>query len=218
MSEIKIVLVDDHALIRAGYKSILDDIEDITLIGEAANGEAAIQIVGELKPDVLVLDITMPGKSGLEVAKELRANGSDVKILMLSMHKEEAYIKQSIENGADGYLVKDTDSDHFIQAIRTISTGQKYYGETSTKVLLDSYINQIKNYDHPIQVKQTYNLSKREIEVLGLVTEGLSSGEIGAQLFVSTRTVENHRANIMQKVGVRSVAELINKVIQEGIM
>ena len=87
MSEIKIVLVDDHALIRAGYKSILDDIEDITLIGEAANGEAAIQIVGELKPDVLVLDITMPGKSGLEVAKELRANGSDVKILMLSYLK-----------------------------------------------------------------------------------------------------------------------------------
>lgn len=218
MSEITIVLADDHSLIRAGYKSILEEITDITLIGEAADGEIAIKVVEELKPDVVILDITMPNKNGLEAAKEIRLNNSDVKILMLSMHKEEAYIKQSIENGADGYLVKDIDSEHFIQAIRTVYAGKKYYGETSTQVLLDSFISQIQNKDEGETTTQGYNLSKRERQVLVLVAQGKSSSLIGEELFVSTRTVENHRAHIMQKLEVHSIAELLVKVNEENLI
>ena len=216
MVEIKIVLADDHALIRAGYRSILEDVEDINLIGEASNGEDAVLKVLELKPDVVVLDITMPKKSGLEAAKEIRNACPEVKILMLSMHKEEAYIRRSIENGANGYLVKDTDSEHFLVAIRTIFSGQKYFGETSTKVLLDSIINQIQQGNYTSSPIKGYNLSKRELEVLELVNKGMSSSEIGEKLFVSKRTVENHRAHIMQKLGVHSVFELINKANAEG--
>ncbi|MBL4651439.1 MAG: response regulator transcription factor [Flavobacteriales bacterium] len=218
MSEITIVLADDHSLIRAGYKSILEEITDITLIGEAADGEIAIKVVEELKPDVVILDITMPNKNGLEAAKEIRLNNSDVKILMLSMHKEEAYIKQSIKNGADGYLVKDIDSEHFIQAIRTVYAGKKYYGETSTQVLLDSFISQIQNKDEGETTTQGYNLSKRERQVLVLVAQGKSSSLIGEELFVSTRTVENHRAHIMQKLEVHSIAELLVKVNEENLI
>ena len=216
MCEIKIVLADDHALIRAGYKSILEDVEDINLIGEASDGEEAVLKVLKLKPDVVVLDITMPKKSGLEAAKEIRKANPEVKILMLSMHKEEAYIRRSIENGANGYLVKDTDSEHFLIAIRTVFSGQKYFGETSTTVLLDSFINQIQQGNYTSSAINGYNLSKREVEVLELVNKGMSSGEIGVELFVSKRTVENHRAHIMQKLGVHSVFELINKVNAEG--
>lgn len=216
MREIKIVLADDHALIRAGYKSILEDVEDISLIGEASDGEEAILKVLKLKPDVVVLDITMPKKSGLEVAKEIREASPAVKILMLSMHKEEAYIRRSIENGADGYLVKDTDSEHFLVAIRTIFSGETYFGETSTKVLLNSVVDQIQQGNYTSSTINGYNLSKREVEVLELVNKGMSSSEIGVKLFVSKRTVENHRAHIMQKLGVHSVFELINKVNAEG--
>jgi len=216
MCEIKIVLADDHALIRAGYKSILEDVEDISLIGEASDGEEAVLKVLKLKPDVVVLDITMPKKSGLDAAKEIRKAYPEVKILMLSMHKEEAYIRRSIENGANGYLVKDTDSEHFLIAIRTVFSGQKYFGETSTTVLLDSFINQIQQGNYTSSAINGYNLSKREVEVLELVNKGMSSSEIGVKLFVSKRTVENHRAHIMQKLGVHSVFELINKVNAEG--
>jgi len=216
MCNIKIVLADDHALIRAGYKSILEDVEDISLIGEASDGEEAVSKVLKLKPDVVVLDITMPKKSGLEAAKEIRKANSEIKILMLSMHKEEAYIRRSIENGANGYLVKDTDSEHFLVAIRTIFSGQKYFGETSSKVLLDSIISQIEQGNYTSSAINSYNLSKRELEVLELVMKGMSSNEIGLKLFVSKRTVENHRAHIMQKLDVHSVFELINKVNIEG--
>ena len=218
MCEIKIVLADDHALIRAGYKSILEDVEDISLIGEASDGEEAVLKVLKLKPDVVVLDITMPKKSGLDAAKEIRKAYPEVKILMLSMHKEEAYIRRSIENGANGYLVKDTDSEHFLIAIRTVFSGQKYFGETSTTVLLDSFINQIQQGNYTSSAINGYNLSKREVEVLELVNKGMSSSEIGVKLFVSKRTVENHRAHIMQKLGVHSVFELINKVNTEGFL
>jgi DNA-binding NarL/FixJ family response regulator len=216
MCEIKIVLADDHALIRAGYKSILEDVEDINLIGEASDGEEAVLKVLKLKPDVVVLDITMPKKSGLDAAKEIRKANPEVKILMLSMHKEEAYIRRSIENGANGYLVKDTDSEHFLIAIRTVFSGQKYFGETSTTVLLDSFINQIQQGNYASGGINSYNLSKRELEVLELVIKGMSSSEIGLKLFVSKRTVENHRAHIMQKLDVHSVFELIKKVNTEG--
>ena len=216
MCNIKIVLADDHALIRAGYKSILEDVEDISLIGEASDGEEAVSKVLKLKPDVVVLDITMPKKSGLDAAKEIRKANSEVKILMLSMHKEEAYIRRSIENGANGYLVKDTDSEHFLVAIRTVFAGQKYFGETSSKVLLDSIISQIEQGNYASGGINLYNLSKRELEVLELVTKGMSSSEIGLKLFVSKRTVENHRAHIMQKLDVHSVFELIKKVNTEG--
>jgi DNA-binding NarL/FixJ family response regulator len=216
MCNIKIVLADDHALIRAGYKSILEDVDDIDLIGEASDGEEAVLKVLKLKPDVVVLDITMPKKSGLDAAKEIRKANSEVKILMLSMHKEEAYIRRSIENGANGYLVKDTDSEHFLVAIRTVFAGQKYFGETSSKVLLDSIISQIEQGNYASGGINLYNLSKRELEVLELVTKGMSSSEIGLKLFVSKRTVENHRAHIMQKLDVHSVFELIKKVNTEG--
>ena len=216
MCKIKIVLADDHALIRAGYKSILEDVDDIDLIGEASDGEEAVLKVLKLKPDVVVLDITMPKKSGLDAAKEIRKANSEVKILMLSMHKEEAYIRRSIENGANGYLVKDTDSEHFLVAIRTVFAGQKYFGETSSKVLLDSIISQIEQGNYASGGINLYNLSKRELEVLELVTKGMSSSEIGLKLFVSKRTVENHRAHIMQKLDVHSVFELIKKVNTEG--
>ena len=216
MCKIKIVLADDHALIRAGYKSILEDVDDIDLIGEASDGEEAVLKVLKLKPDVVILDITMPKKSGLDAVKEIRKVDSEVRILMLSMHKEEAYIRRSIENGANGYLVKDTDSEHFLVAIRTVFAGQKYFGETSSKVLLDSIVSQIEQGNYASGGINLYNLSKRELEVLELVIKGMSSSEIGLKLFVSKRTVENHRAHIMQKLDVHSVFELIKKVNTEG--
>lgn len=215
---IKIVLADDHALIRAGYRSILEDIEEFELVGEAADGEEAIDVVKLLNPDVVVLDITMPKKTGLEAAKEISKACPNVRILMLSMHKEEAYIKESIVNGAHGYLVKDADSEKFIEAIKAIASGEKYYGEISSKVLLEGYLKELSRVEEQKKPKQEYNLSKREREVLELVVQGKTSSEVADELFLSTRTVENHRAHIMQKLDVHSIAELMIKASNEDLL
>ena len=215
MEKVTIFIADDHALVRDGYKSIFEDEDMIHFVGEASDGEEAEEKILKLKPDIAILDITMPKKTGLEVVKSLRKRCPKVKTLILSMHKGEAYILQAITNGADGYLVKDTDSDEFLKAIRTIASGEKYFGKNSVDLLLSSYIS---NVSGEKKGQETIQLSPRELEILGFVAEGLTSQDIARKVHLSKRTVENHRARIMTKMGVKNTTELLGKARSVGLI
>jgi DNA-binding NarL/FixJ family response regulator len=214
MGTIKVFIADDHALVRDGYKSIFEDESEIEFIGEAADGLEAVEQIMQLLPDVAILDITMPHKTGLEVVKSIKRTCPDVKTLILSMHEGEAYVLQAISNGADGYLVKDTDSDEFINAIKTVAKGEKYFGAESSKALIKSVVNKVSIKG----AKESINVSKRELEVLHFVALGSTSLEIANKVCLSKRTIENHRARIMTKLAVKNATELVSKARYLGLI
>nr|WP_040459888.1 response regulator transcription factor [Galbibacter marinus] len=206
MEKIKLILVDDHPLVITGIKAMLEDSTEFEIIGDAYDGQQALSLVEHLIPDVLVLDIRMPKLTGIEVVKELKSKGSPIKTLLLSMHDSEEYVLHSIKAGADGYLLKGATKEEIVKAFRIIANGGKYFtGEVSASI--------IKNFttQRPQQPKNDFNLTKRELQILNLVLEGLSNQEIADALEISKRTAEVHRFNLMKKMGVKNPMELANK-------
>ena len=213
MEDIKVVLADDHVVVRNGIKMLLENEEEITVIGEASDGQGALDAVKDLQPDVLVIDIRMPGMNGLEATSKLRGYSDKTRALILSMHNDEDYILQSVESGAAGYLLKDASKDEFLKAIRSVSKGGKYFSGDISNVLVNSYLT----VKHPKQEdakasEDDYDLTKREKEILRLIYAGVGNKEIAEQLNKSVRTIETHRFNIMKKLKVGNVVELFKKV------
>lgn len=216
MEKIKVVLADDHVVVRSGIKNLLENEGDVEVIGEASNGEEALKVVEKLKPDLLIIDIRMPEMNGLDATKILTQSGSSTKALILSMHDDEDYILQSIESGASGYLLKDTSKDEFMKAIKTIHQGGKYFSGDISQVLVNSYLN-VK--DRKVTKKMTginhYDITKREKQILKMIADGIGNKEIAEQLGKSIRTIETHRFNIMKKLKVNNVVELLKKIEDE---
>ena len=214
--QINVVLADDHTVVRNGIKMLLESEREIKVIGEANDGMEALEAVRLLQPDVLVIDIRMPNMNGLEATRKLRAYSDKTRALILSMHNDEEYILQSVEVGASGYLLKDTSKEEFLKAIRSIHKGGKYFSGDISNVLINSYLN-VKNPNTPIEkdTDSDYDLTKREKEILKLIYSGVNNKEIADQLKKSIRTIETHRFNIMKKLNVGSVVELLKKVEEE---
>lgn len=214
--QINVVLADDHTVVRNGIKMLLESEREIKVIGEANDGLEALEAVRLLQPDVLVIDIRMPNMNGLEATRKLRAYSDKTRALILSMHNDEEYILQSVEVGASGYLLKDTSKEEFLKAIRSIHKGGKYFSGDISNVLINSYLN-VKNPNTPIEkdTDSDYDLTKREKEILKLIYSGVNNKEIADQLKKSIRTIETHRFNIMKKLNVGSVVELLKKVEEE---
>jgi len=217
MDTIKIILADDHQIVRNGIKILLESEKEISVIDEASNGLEALQKCKELKPDLLIVDIRMPEMNGIETVKNLPAYSPETKALVLSMHDEEEYILQSIEVGAYGYLLKDSSKEEFIEAIHTVNEGEKYFTGDISNILVNSYLNIKSKKITPTDILSgnDYQLTKREKQILHLLYEGINNKEIAEQLGKSIRTVETHRFNIMKKLGVNSVLELMKKIEQE---
>ncbi len=217
MEDIKVVLADDHVVVRNGIKILLENEGEIKVIGEASNGEEALGIVKNLQPDVLIIDIRMPIMTGLEATSKLRTVSAKTKALILSMHNDEEYILQSVESGAAGYLLKDTSKEEFIKAIRTVNQGGKYFSGDISNVLVNSYLNVKtgKTSASTAEPDEQYDLTKREKQILKLILDGTGNKEIADQLDKSIRTIETHRFNIMKKLKVNSVVELFKKVEDE---
>lgn len=206
MEKIKLILVDDHPLVITGIQAMLENSTEFEIIGEAYDGTQALSLVKHLTPDVLVLDIRMPKLSGIEVVKELKSIGSPIKTLLLSMHDSEEYVLSAIKAGADGYLLKGATKAEIIKAFRIIANGGKYFtGEVSASI-----INNFTS-EKPKLPKNDFNLTKREVQILNLVLEGLSNQEIADSLNISKRTAEVHRFNLMKKMDVKNPMELANK-------
>jgi DNA-binding NarL/FixJ family response regulator len=213
MEKIKIVLADDHLVVRSGIKNLLEEEREIQVIGEASNGEEALQVVKELQPDLLIIDIRMPVMNGLEATKKLPEVSSVTKALILSMHDDEDYILQSIESGAAGYLLKDTNKAEFLKAIKTIQQGDKYFSGDISKVLVNNYLNvKDRKINKNAIETSSYDITKREKQILKMIAAGIGNKEIAEQLGKSVRTIETHRFNIMKKLKVNNVVELLKKI------
>ncbi|MBL8797654.1 MAG: response regulator transcription factor [Planctomycetia bacterium] len=214
MTPITIILADDHQLVRQGLRALLAIEPDFQIVGEAADGLEVIALVEKLQPQVLVLDLMMPGLSGLEVTTQLSRKAPQTRIVMLSMHANEAYVLQALRNGAAGYVLKEAPAAVLTQAIREVAAGRRYLSAALSERAIEAYIQ--KAEATPLDLYDT--LTAREREMLHLVAEGLSSGEIGRRLFLSPRTVETHRGSMMRKLGLHNQTDLIRYAMKRGIL
>ena len=210
---IRILLADDHALFRAGMKALLEHEAQFEIVGEASTGDEAVDQVRALKPDLVVMDLSMPGSNGLEATRRIAALGFDTKVLVLTVHAEEEYLVPVVEAGASGYLTKTSADKDLVQAIKVVSRGEVFLPPKATRLLLQQY--KAGDASPETGVK---DLSSREQEVLALTAEGFSSREIGKKLFISPKTVDTYRARIMEKLGLNHRSELVRFALRVGLL
>lgn len=215
-NKIKILIVDDHQIVRDGLISLLNDVEDIDIVGETSGFINLLEMLKQTKPDVVVLDISMPEKSGVEIAEIISQEFPEIKVLMLSMYINEDFITSALKAGAKGYLPKNTTKAELLDAIRHVNRNEEYFSKPIADIIMKSYVKRIKAEDE-IPPKDN-SLTTREIEILGLFVKGLSNAEIANKLFISVRTVESHKNHIMQKMGFKSTVELVKYAIKNNIV
>jgi two-component system response regulator NreC len=213
MSKIRILVVDDHALVREGICSLLARRKDIEVVGQASDGQQAIEQTENLHPDVLLMDISMPRMNGLEATREIRARFPHTRILVLTQHEDKEYVIPMLRAGAAGYIFKRTRSAELVNAIRSVFAEGIYLSAEVASTLMEEI-----STPGDTNAEEPSPLTKREKEVVCLVAEGLSSREIAEQLHLGVKTVETHRANIMEKIGVHNTVDLIKYAIREGII
>jgi len=209
-----LVLVDDHAVLRIGLRSLLEGEPDLAVTGEAANGAEALALVERLRPDVLLCDIMLPDLSGLEVARRVARQFPATRVIIFTLHSKEAYVSEAIKSGAAGYVLKDDDPAHLLDAIRAVARGDRYLSPALNQQAINAYFDRLATTE-----KDDFDLlTEREREVFALVAEGLTTQEIAGRLVLSPRTVEVHRTRFMQKLKLRNQTELVRLAIKKGII
>jgi two-component system, NarL family, response regulator NreC len=212
---IKVLLADDHVVMRSGLKLLLERQTDITVVGEASNGREALDLVDRFRPDVVVLDISMPLLNGIETAKRISETHQKTAVMILSMHSDEGYILRALKAGARGYLLKDSAESDLLQAIRVVFAGKAFFSPAVAKVLADDYLRQMqqRGIEDPFDL-----LTPRERELIQLVVELKSTKEIATMMGLSPYTVDTHRGNLMQKLNLHSIPELILFAVRRGLI
>lgn len=210
MAKIKVLIADDHEILRYGISTFLESADSIKIVGEASSGEECIQLFKEKKPDICVIDIGMPGKDGIETTKEIREIDPDVKVLILSMHIDKNILDRVLEAGINGYLLKDTEKTELLHGIESIAKGQQVFSDPISELITKSYLNGGRTPHDSI--------TKRELEVLQLIVEGYSSKLIADKLNISPRTVDTHRGNIMQKLNIPNAAGLVRYAMEHNLV
>jgi DNA-binding NarL/FixJ family response regulator len=210
---VRILIADDHKIILDGLRSLLEKNDAFKVIGQAADGLSAVRSAGELSPDLVIMDISLPGLNGIDATRRILETNPRMKIIALSMHKDGRYIAEALKIGAMGYLLKESAFEELIAAIRAVMKGQCYLSASITDLVIKDYIRHLEKTDSGIFTV----LTPREREVLQSLSEGLSTKKIAARLEVSVKTVETHRAQIMAKLDIHSIAELTKYAIREGL-
>ena len=211
---ISIVVADDHPVVRRGVRAILDAEPDFSIVGEACDGLETVRVVERAKPDVLVLDLMMPGLSGLEALRILRERAPETRVVVLSMHSNKAFVAEALKIGATGYVLKGCTEENLIRAVRDAAAGAHFLSPSVNTMAIEAYIEQAKA--GPFDPHET--LTARERQVLHLAAEGKTSSDTAARLHISHRTVENHRARLMQKLGLQNQSELVRYALQRGML
>jgi len=215
MKKIRVLLADDHTLMRRGLRLIVEQQPDLVVVGEAEDGRQAVALSASVKPDVAVLDIGMPNLNGIEAAKQITDGESGAAVVILSMHADETYILRALKAGARGYLLKDSAESDLVRAIRSVAEGKSFFSPAVSKVMLEDYMKKLQRTGS----EDSYDLlTPREREILQLIAEGKSNKEVANLLHLSVYTVETHRANIMEKLKLKSVPELILYAVRKGII
>jgi two-component system response regulator NreC len=216
MDKIRVLLADDHTLIRSGIATLLQSNKDFLVVGEAADGEEAVRKTGELKPNVVVMDLSMPRLSGMEATKQIKKKYPEVSVLILTMHENEEYVYQILKSGAAGYVLKSAGKDELIAAIRAAAKGDKFFSPRISQLMAEGYVRRVDQAAAELESGDV-PLTRREREVLALVVGGMTNQQIADQLFISPRTVDTHRTNIMQKLNIHDLANLVRYAIEHGI-
>ncbi len=210
---IKILLADDHKIIRDGLRSLLEKESDLEVVAEAGNGAMTVKLARQLKPDVVIMDITMPDLNGIEATRQIMTELPDVKVIALSMHSDRRFVVGMLRAGASGYLLKDSAFNELIHTVHTVMKNRTYLSPAITNIVVEDYLQQLSTTD------STYSsvLTAREREVLQLLAEGKTTKQIADRLCLSVKTIETHRRQIMDKLGIHSIAELTKYAIREGL-
>ena len=215
MRKIRILLADDHTLIRRGLRLVIEQQPDLVVVGEAEDGRQAVALAASLKPDVAVLDIGMPNLNGIEAAKQISEGESGAAVVILSMYSDETYILRALKSGARGYLLKDSAESDLVHSIRSVAEQKSFFSPTVSRVLLEDYVRKLQRTGG----ESSYDLlTPREREVLQLIAEGKSNKEVADMLNLSVYTVETHRGNLMEKLNLKGVPELILYAVRKGII
>lgn len=215
MHKHKILIADDHAMVRDGVKNLIQQNKDLTVIGEAKSGNETLELFDKLQPDLVILDISMPDMNGMEVSKAILEKNPNANIVILSMYEDEDYISRCLEYGVKGYVVKNESGSELDYAIKSVLSGKNYFSRQAQDVIFKKYTQ---NVARKKPKEEAIKLTKREIEIIKLIADGLTSQQMADKLFISPRTVETHRANLMKKVGVKNAIELVKKAQQLNLL
>ena len=217
MKKIKILIADDHSLIRTGISTLLQGYAEFIVVGEAANGIEAVDMTKKVQPDVVIIDLSMPKMNGIEATRVIRERFPQTRVLVLTMHENEEYIYQIFNSGAGGYVLKNSSREELCEAVRAVANGEKFFSTRVSEIMVEGFIkrgeaphSEISSSDVP--------LTKREKEILSLVAEGMTNQQIADKLFISPRTVDTHRTNIMQKLDIHDVALLARYAVEHGLV
>ncbi len=213
MTPIRVLLADDHALVRAGFRALLSEIPGVQVIAEAGDGREALLLSRQHRPDIVFMDIAMPGLNGLEATTRMAEEGSPVRVIILSMHANEEYVVQALRAGAAGYLLKNADAAELELAVRSVSQGETYLSPPVSKQVVADYLQRIGHESSPLE-----QLTPRQREVLQLIAEGHTSREIAHILSLSVKTVETHRTALMDRLNIRDLASLVRYAIRVGLI
>lgn len=215
MSAIRILLADDHTVMRAGLRLLLERQPDLVVVGEAEDGRRTVELVETESPDVVVMDIAMPGLNGIEATRQIAGKRPEVSVVILSMHSDESYVMRALKAGAKAYLLKDSAESDLIRAVRAVREGKSFFSPAISKMLLEDYVRQIEQRGE----EDSYELlTTREREILQLLAEGKSNKDVANLLNLSIYTVETHRSHILQKLGLHTVPDLVLYAVRKGII
>lgn len=213
MATIGVLLVDDHSIVRIGLAGILEDVKNIRVLAEAETGQVALDLFERLKPDITILDITMPDMDGIEVCRKILEKDIKAKLIIMTMHLTEEYLNRALSAGVSGYLLKNTGKDELISCIKNVMAGKRVFSKDVSDFIACNYANKGQAAENPLNI-----LTKREKEILTMIIDGKTNQLIASELFISPRTVEAHRANMMNKLGINNVAALVRKAIENKLV
>ncbi|MBA3946730.1 MAG: response regulator transcription factor [Herpetosiphonaceae bacterium] len=213
MTNVRILLVDDHAMLRDGVRMILEAHPGFTVVGTAEHGQAAVELAHELKPDIAVLDVAMPGMNGLVATRAIRAEVPETQVVILSMYEGEEYLREALQAGASAYILKRAAAKELVSAIQAVQRGESYLDPALTRTLITDYVRQVERPDAAVDA-----LTERELEVLKLVAEGMTNRQIAQRLMISIKTVQSHRANVLDKLNLHDRTELVRYAIRRGLI
>lgn len=214
MTKTTIVVADDHRVLHEGLRALIEAEPDLVVVGETNDGPETLRLTERLRPDVLLLDLAMPGLNGLEVTRQIKKRFPNIFVIILSMYADEAYVLEALRNGASGYILKQASASDVIKGIREVTSGGRFLSLSVSQQRIDAYLERVKT--GPLDPYET--LTAREREILQMTAESQTSSEVGRRLFISPRTVEIHRRNLMRKLGLRNQGELIRYAIKRGLL